>query len=321
MKKTWQYLENQFLNATRDNYKKAVKLSNYHDADLNTKKVSEPLLIPIYDRYHPLHLLLVKEYNLWKSAGGSQQGQTLNLDQLFGFAVGMLPQWEVDVQAAGASFMKGTPNFKALFPNGRKPFTKGSIDDRINAFETLSKNMLPFAPLAGIMATVAAVYTNLDKARDAQEGAKGNVKTGSGKVETARVEAMIMQWRDAGFAINTFWNKPEYIESMFDLVTLRESSQSRFTGTLDPSENEAVLIHTFAAGDQLKLKSNGNADIKFYLSNTPNGITGSPAPVDANVETVIDVTLFNAPDYSTYRYLTAVNQSTTDPTQYIVEVL
>jgi len=321
MKKTWQYLFNQFLNATRDNYKKAVKLSNYHDADLNTKKATEPLLVPIYNRYHSLHQRLVTEYNAWKSAGGSQEGQTLNLDQLLDLAVGMLPQWEVDVQAAGAAFLKGTPNYKTIFPNGRKSFTRGSLDDRINAFDTLAKNMIPFPPLAALMATVAGVYTNLDGARDAQEGAKGTVKTGSGKVETARAAAMTMQWRNLGFSMDAFFDKIDYIESMFDLATLRESSQRIFTGTLDPSENEAVLIHTFLADDELRLKSNGNATINFYLSDVANGVNSTPVTVNDGAETVIQISAFNVPDYGTFRYLTAVNQSAGETTQYVVEVL
>ena len=51
MKKLWKYLENQFESATFRNYKKAIQLSNYHDADLNTKKATQPLLVPIYNRY------------------------------------------------------------------------------------------------------------------------------------------------------------------------------------------------------------------------------------------------------------------------------
>jgi hypothetical protein len=321
MKKPWQYLVDQFLNSTHRNYKKAVKLSNYHDADLNIKKVTEPLLVPIYNRYHPLHLALINEYNAWKSAGGAQEGQTLNLDILLQDAIDMLPQWEVDVQAAGPTFLKGTPNYQTIFPDGRKPFTSGGIDLQVLAFNTLSANMAPFVPLAALSAAVLTLYTNLDAARDAQEGAKGTVKTDSGKVNTARINAMTMQWRNLGFAMDAFWDKLEYIESMFDLTTLRESRQHIFTGTLDPLENEAVLIHTFLGDDELKLKSNGPATINFFLSNVPNGTNSTPVAVGPNIELTTLISAFNVPDYGTYRYLTAVNQSASDSTQYIVEVL
>ena len=321
MQQQWKYLDNQFITATRSNYKKAVKLSNYHDADLNIKKATEPLLVPIYNRYNPLHLTLVNEYNAWKTAGGSQEGQTLNLVQLLDLAYSKIPLWDINVQAAGPAFMKGTPNYLAVFMNGRSPFTLGSIDDRINAYDTLVKNMAPFAPLAATMAQAAAVFTNLDKARDAQAGAKGTVKTGSGKVEAACKAAMTMQWRNLGFAMDAFWDKPLYIESMFDVQTLRESRQRIFTGTLNPSENEAVLIHTFLGDDEIKLKSNGNAAINFYLATTASGTNSKPVTADANTETVIVLSAFGISDYGTHRFLTAINQSASNSTQYEVEVL
>lgn len=321
MKNKWIYLGNQFENATIGSYKKAVQLSNYHDADLETKMANEPLLIPIYNRYHPLHLVLIDEYNAWKSAGGSQEGQTLNLEQMLDLAYSKMPLWDLNIQSAGPTFMKGTPNYKAVFMNGRAPFIAGSIDDRVNAYDTLVKNMAPFAPLAATMALVAAVYTTLNTARDTQLGAKGSLKTGSGKVEAARVDAMIMQWRNLGFSMDAFWDKPMYIESMFDVQTLRESRQSIFTGTLDPSENEAVLVHTFLADDELRIKNSGNADTYFYLATQDNGTDSDPVKVIANTEVVIAISDFGTLNLGTHRYLTAVNQSSSDTTQYEVEVL
>ena len=317
----WKYLDNQFITATRTSYKKAVQLSIYHDADLEVKKATEPLLIPIYDRYHLLHLTLVNEYNTWKSAGGSQQGETLNLTQMLDLAYSKMPLWDLTIQSAGPTFMKGTPTYKALFMDGKSPFITGSIDNRINAYDTLAKNMLPFAPLAATMAQVAAVYKTLDTARNAQLGAKGGVKSGSGKVEDARKAAMTMQWRNLGFAMDMFWDKPMFIESMFDLQTLRESNQRIFTGTLDLAENEAVLIHTFLSDDQLRLKNNGNAGINFYLGTKANATDSDAIKVTANTEVVIAASDFGALDFGTHRFLTAVNQSATETTKYEVEVI
>lgn len=321
MDRKWKYLDNQFLVATEENYKKAVKLSNYHDADLNIKKATEPLLVPIFNRYRPVHLALINEYNAWKTAGGSQEGQTLNLEQLLDTAYAKLPQWELNVQVSGATFMKGTPNYVTIFSNGRSSFSTGTIDARINAYDSLAKSMAPFPALAPTMALVAAVYTSLDAARDLQAGAKGTVKTGSGKVEIARKAAMTMQFRNVGFAMDAFWDKPLYIESMFDLTTLRDSRQRIFTGTLDPSENEAVLIHTFLSDDELRLKNNGTAATNFYLATTPNGKDSTAITVAAKTEVVIEISAFGALDFGTHRFLTAVNQSATETTQFEIEVL
>lgn len=318
MKKLWKYLENQFLTATRRNYKKAVKLSNYHDADLNTKKTTEPLLVPIYDRYHAKHVILVGEYTSWRSAESSQGGKTTALNQLLNDTYNdHMDTWDVAIQGV---FLKGTPDYKAIFSNGRKSFTSGSIDERINAYDTLAKNMLPYAPLAAVMGEVAAAYTALDTARDKQEGAKGTVKTGSGKVEAARVAAMTLQHRDTGFAMDAFWDKPDYIESMFDLDTLRTRRQTHFTGTLDPLENYAVVTRTMLGDDEIKAKSNGNASIRLYLATTPNGTNSDFVEILANEEKTFFASDFNVADFGTHRYLTVINTSVSETTQFIIDL-
>lgn len=319
--RTWQYLLNQFENSTRTSYKKALKLSTYHEADLKTKALTEPKLVPIHNRYLPLHLALVQEYNSWKSAGGSQEGQTLNLEQLLDIAYSNINDWDLNIQVTNASFRKGTPAYKSIFMNGRNPFNRGSIEDRINAYDTLALNLQPYGDLERIRDEVATVYSNLDAARNNQLGAKGTVKSKSGRVETARVNAMTMQWRNLGFAMDTFWDRPQYIESMFDLQTLRENSQSIFTGTLEAKENEAVLVHTFFADDELKLKNKGAAAINFYLGSMANGTDSMPVTLNPMSELIITLNEFAITDYSLHRFLTVVNQSDTTVTKYEVDIL
>ncbi len=43
--KLWHYLINQFLTKTKTNFRKAVKLSNYHDAVLNILTHIEQILM------------------------------------------------------------------------------------------------------------------------------------------------------------------------------------------------------------------------------------------------------------------------------------
>ncbi|WP_432671799.1 hypothetical protein [Flavobacterium sp. SM2513] len=319
--RTWQYLMNQFENSTRTSYKKAVKLSTYHEADLKKKALTESKLVPIHTRYLPLHIALVQEYNNWKSAGGSQEGQTLNLEQMLDVAYSNINDWELSIQVAGLSYRKGTPAFKAIFMNGRNPFSRGSIDDRINAYDTLALNMKPYKEIESIMDRVRGTYADLDAARNSQLGAKGTVKSMSGNVERARINAMTMQWRNLGFAMDTFWDRLEYIESMFDLQTLRDNSQSIFTGKLEPKENEAVLVHTFLADDELKLRNKGAATIHFYLGTMANGTDSMPVMLEPMTELVIMISAFGVADYSLHRFLTVVNQSDTTVTKYEVDVL
>jgi hypothetical protein len=121
--------------------------------------------------------------------------------------------------------------------------------------------------------------------------------------------------------MDKYADKPDMIETYFDLETLQESTQTSFTGTLDPAENEAILVHTFMAGDELRLKIIGDAAAKFYLSNTANGINSTAVDVAANTQTIVAVDDFAVPDYATYRYLTVVNTGNSVTTKYEVEVL
>ncbi len=313
----WKYLDNQFAVATRNNYKKALKLSNYHDAALQLAAATDPVFVPIRDRYHPLHLIYVNKYTTWKSAGGVQEGGTLNLEQLLTTAVQKISDWDVTIQVV---YKKTTPRYKTIFPNGRKPFNKGGLDSRINAFNELSANIGADAALAAVKTEVDATYTLLDNARDQQEGAKGDIKVSSGGVNTARLDIMNMQYRNMAFVLDNFFaNRQTICEALFDLPTLRENEQRTFTGTLSIAENEAVLVHTFMADDEIRLKLNGDGPVSFYLGSTA-GATDSTAIIrTTNQDLKALAADFGITDYHLHRYLTAVNNSGVE-THYLVEV-
>lgn len=318
MPSTWKYLTNQFLSSTENSYNKAVKLSMYHDAALNIAKVTHPELVAIYNRYHTLHLALIAAFNSWKALGGSQEGQTLNVTQQLILAYAKLNGWDATVQG---TYAKGTPEYMAIFPDGRYPFNSGSIDDRILAYKVLAESLNNYAALAAVETLVNTTYTTLDNARNAQSGSISTVGAESGTVEAARIAAMTMQYRNVGFCMDTFYNLPDLIASLFDLQLLREHDQTEFTGTLDPMENEAVLVHTFLSFDQMRVKSNGNAAYNLYLASFPGGTNSTPIAVLAHDDKTITVSDFNAADLATHRYLTAVSQTAGEVTQYIIDLI
>ncbi len=326
MELAWKYLINQFIVATATSYKKALKLSNYHDASLLTALNSDPAnpdWLLLYNRYHAFHLEYVSKYNDWKNAGGQQEGQTLNLEQLLELLVTKVARWDAQVQV---EFAKTTPQYKSLFPDGRAPFSNGSYVTRIQAVQTLGTALNPFAMLAAVKVDVDIFYTTLDTARDTQEGAKGTTKGLSEALEDQRIETMTEQYRDLGYLINLKAEDPDSIASFFELSILRNHKQTLFTGTLDAGENEAVLIHTFVADDELGFELTGAAappgtQAQFYLATTPNGTDSTAVNVTANAgKLTIEASAFGAIDFATHRYLTAVNSSAAE-LHYEVELL
>lgn len=313
----WKYIENQFTTATRDNLKKALKLSNYHDAALSKLKDEDPAWLPIYTRYHPMHVEYVQKYNLWKSAGGAQEGETLNVEQLLKTSYEKIYDWDLDIQK---QYKKTTPRYKSIFPNGRKPFYQGSIDEQINAYNTLSQNIGADATLATVRAEVDTTYGELDAARDKQEAAKGSTKGESGNVDTAARHVMIMQYRNMAFTLDNYYNERDaYCNRIFDLPLLRNLEQKKFTGTLDINEVEPVLIHTFAEDDEIWLSAQPAYPVEFYLATTPGGNNSTALVVKTAEVSKITAADFGITNYGTHRYLTAVNVSGAE-THYVVEL-
>ena len=333
METIWHYLLNQFLNATVNNYKKALKLSNYHDAyllKLMTDDPADPDWATLYNRYHPFHLSYVSEYSKWKTAGGVQKGQTLNLDQMLVLLITKVTKWDVAVQNV-TGFEKGTANYLTIFPQGHKPFNSGAKTARVNAVNVLSGALEPFSlvdpAILIIKGEVDLFYSLIDTARDTQEGAKGGTKQKSEEVENQRVDVMTEEYRDLGFLINKSAEDPNRIAPFFELQVLRSHNQVLFTGTLDANENEPVLVHSFVADDELELEITSTATdpeaatVSFYLATTAGGTDSTPVIVTANAAKLkIEASAFGIADYGTHRFLTAVNNTALE-LHYKVELL
>ncbi len=317
----WKYTSNQFLVATQINYKKGLILSNYHNAALLKYKTANPAdtdIDKMYTRYNPLATALATAYQQWKGLGGVKQASTLNLEQLLATIPTKLNVWEPAIQG---KFIKTTPEYKAIMPAGRSGLTRGSKEDKVVAIKTLSESLKGITELAAIKTQVDNFYTQVLAARTAQLGNKSAANQGGDAVANAVAACMIMQYRNLGLLMDKYADKPDMIETYFDLETLQESTQTSFTGTLDPAENEAVLVHTFMPGDELRLKIIGDAAAKFYLSNTPNGTNSIAVEVAANTQAIVTVDDFAITDYGNYRYLTVVNTGNSFTTKYEVEVL
>jgi hypothetical protein len=317
----WKYTNNQFLTVAEKSYKKGLILSNYHNAALLKFKTSNPTdtdIDKLYTRYNPLAQALATAYQQWKGLGGVKEASTLNLDQLLATIPTKLNVWDPAIQG---KFIKTTPEYKAILPNGRSGLTRGNKEDKVIAVKTLSESLNGITSLAAIKTQIDTFYAQILAARTTQLGSKSAMNQGSDAVSVAIESCMIMQYRNLGLLIDKYADNADLIESFFDLQTLQESTQTSFTGTLDPAENEAVLVHTFMTEDELRLKIIGDAAAKFYLSNTTNGTNSTAVEVAANTQVIIAVDDFAVSDYNTCRYLTVVNTSNSITTKYEVEVL
>ncbi len=322
MANTWHYFVNQMDNCTKNSFKKAKKLSDYHDAALLRAKNDNPTdtdYATAYSRYHILHLAFVAAYILWQSKGGAQESGTLNIKQLMSLMTAKINRWWGQIIVIYAA---DTTRFKAIFPDLRNPFRVGSRNSRIAAVGTLSANIGADVALSATKTEVDAYYAQLNTANTGQTGDKTAVDTASAACEAARKAAMVGQFQNVGFFINKTPDNPSIYAHLWDVETITNPAQTIWKGHLDVNENHQVFIHTFTPGDDLRLKCVGVTStdkIVFYLASTPGGTDSDPVTVLINHQQTINVTAFNVTDYSTHRYLTVINQSTGE-TRFMVQM-
>lgn len=321
MKRIWHYLVNQFMKATVRNYKKSLQLTTYTYYAIKGKVTefpADPDWTTAFNIIEPVHLTLETNYYKWKAAGGRKEGDTLNVDQYLLLLIKKITRWDGLVQSY---YEKSSHEYKKIFYDGHYPFSNGEIDTRIGSLLALSENLGKYQSLSGIKAEVDTFYLQIKAARETQTDAKSDTKSASGNVEISRRNAMQALYRLLGFFMYKFYNNPvQFISPLFDSSLLRDHNQVVFTGALDPNENEAVLIHTFVADDEMKVKITGTGSVTLHLATSPNGTNSNPITISNIEPKTIIMSEFGITEYGTHRYLTIINNGDTE-LEYEIELI
>lgn len=319
MEKQWKYIDDQMEIETRRSFKKAIILSTYHDSRLQSMLTTYPILQSVYDRYHPLHLDFNDQYFSWNSIQGTQTTKTDAVGDLFKQVKSRLSlDWDPAIQII---YKKNTLRYKEIFPEGKKPFRVGEIDTRIGAFNTLLKNIGADNALDKIAKQIDAEYQSLLSARKVQVGAIGNTGSSSGAVETARVAAMNMQYRNVGFVMDQLFDvRDKVLPLIIDLKTLRQKNQVIFTGSLANGAKKEALEQTFLSTDTIAIKLTGTGSLKLYLATDADSIDSDPIPVAAKANTVIKIADFKVTDLFNHRSLIVASDGNGD-VKYRIDLL
>ncbi len=264
----WQYATNQFDNATERSYKLMSILSPDHTARLEAEN-SDPDIMALWNAYKPFDLAFATAYASWIAARGIYKGSTASVDQLLAtLSSTKIKQWDAQVQGV---FLEGTPDYIAIFPNGRNPFQDGAKDQRINEVQSLGIRLNVYPALAATKTDVNNFYATLLAARNTQQTKEMGVSTGSGDVETARVNSAVQMYFTLGTLMAKFKNTPLEIERFWQMSLLRSAGGDIIlTGDIAGGDTDNILSGGFDDTTEFEITNTGTTLLKFCTGTSPS---------------------------------------------------
>lgn len=268
MRRPFIFFSNTFDSATRTSYARMLSISTYTYNALNG-----PNGIPsLFTQYKTVHEAYVLCYNKWKAQRGMQKGKTASLTDLFKTLVANVGDWDLAVQHV---YSRNSPEYIALFPNGRKAFTSGTQDERINAIAQFSIAIGTDPLLTSIKANVDADYAALLTQNSVQKAEKVLTDTKSQELEGARMAACEELYSILGALMGIYKKAPLEIEKFFRMDLLRRMPQTEFTGRVPALTTKEIAKRTFKPETMLGMDNIGLIEWDAFLAATPGG----PVPV------------------------------------------
>lgn len=232
MKTLWKYADNTFEVVTRSSFKLMNILINDHVARCTQIEGANPANALLQDALSDAlsgRSGWMAAYNAWLTCRGQYKGATLafyeKLEELGSLKI---RQWDAAIQGV---FLEGTPQYVGLLPQGREPFQKGSLDQRLAAVGALKTALAAHAPLAALTAQVDAYLGQLEVLRATQQQKETEVDTCSSALELQRVATAKLMYRNLGRFMVIYSDTPVLIEDAYDMNYIRD-------GASPPPEDE-----------------------------------------------------------------------------------
>jgi hypothetical protein len=277
----WQYAVNQFDNATENSYKLMSILSPDHTARLEAEN-SDPDILALWNAYKLIDTAFATAYAEWIAAKGIYKGSTASVDQLLAtLSSTKIKQWDAQVQG---TFLEGTPDYIAIFPNGRAPFQEGAKDQRINEVQSLGIRLNSYPALAATKTDVNNFYTTILNARNTQQTKEMGVSSGSNDVETARINCAVQMYFNLGTLMAKFKTDPLQIERFWQLSLLRTAGgELILTGDIAGGDTDNILSGGFDDTIQFEIKNTGTTSLKFCTGTSASDTSAAGVELDKGV--------------------------------------
>jgi|GEM_PF-1011594 len=322
----WHFSQNQFANATRNNFKLTYLLSTDHYARLYNESLSgEVLFVEMYDKFKPIRKDFSRKYSLWLEAKGMYKAQTVSLANSFDELVNKkLPKWDVEVQNV---FIEKSTEYISIFPGGRSAFQKGAYDIRISKLDRLYLSVSKHADLKKVSEDILAFYNFIEDIRLKQQALESKVKKASFTIEKSRIKTTKAMYENLALLMNHFSAEPYEIQRFFELqyITNKEIIKDDepiivAEGTIEPESKITVdaLTGKFNSNTQLVINNLGDTAIEVYTTKLPSdNVPGTTVTVESKRMAIVNCGELGAEENL---YLIIYNASTEKTATYSVGV-
>jgi hypothetical protein len=279
----WSFLNNTFMTIARESRKRAIEISSYSYNALQQRQL-DAFFGPRWLIYKPLHEALIAEEAQWGVQKGTQIGKTQTVDELLEeLSPGKINDWEYQIRGV---YAKGSVGYNTLLPQGIDVFGQGKKDDRIERVRVLGLALDGIAALAATKTDVDNFYSDLNTARNTQQGAISDTREESTDVSQALAAAMTGLFSFLGACIEHFPSQPEEIKPLFHIQLIRNLPQTLFVRTVNAGMNvtEFVAKRTLKPTDKVRIKVLTAGNVRLGSTEEKNDELGTGGQLQLGLE-------------------------------------
>ena len=263
MTTNWNLFVNFFLNATKGNFTKALKMSKFHFDALTAKSPGNVFVQGLLTYFTPFHQAMQNADNARKAQSGGQHGTVVTFESLLSQMTTNVNSWDANIQT---HYAKGSGTYSALFPRGHYPFSEGSQADQVQAVKVLIDTIGSDAALASVKATIQTYYTALKNAFDAKDQSKQNTDTMNAAEIVAWQNMCTAMLSNYGKIIDHYSSSPQDGAQFFDRETIQNIQQTDYTGHTEPLHSDKICRRTVDANQLIRLQNKGTVPQRFFLA-------------------------------------------------------
>lgn len=230
----WSPLNNQFYNATKNSVPTFTTLSTDHASKL-TARSSDPVIAALMSAYTPFHTDYLEKLANYNNKEAFYNSHTKRVEDNDAELIKMIGRWDVHVQTV---YYNDTPEYMAIFPNGRAPFQGGRRESRLAALKQLSEALSSFMQLHQLHLMVADFYDVCIKARDKQQQMEQEVQYARQIFKEAHEAAAGQMYRNLGMLMYHFGASPQILQ--FFQVNLIRTTGLAASNTVLEEENDPI---------------------------------------------------------------------------------